>query len=521
MAAVRTQQQLKAGEAVTRAFQAELEGLKIDQAKRQKEIETDLSEQQNKLELLSSQITDPAERQRAIQPFVDRIKELQLEAAELPGKFAITAAERTVAAAKAGKIQGVTAETAGQGLAEIKEIAKLSSDKAKTDLEGAAALKKQRDDIDVINYRAQKAADAAEMRYKFDEQTERSLQQQLTASEELLEVKNNMGLLTADEYLVAKNLNQLQAIDRQYNQDLLGLNKQRADALADINRQLAIAIRIGDLQEQQRLGVKIQDLEEYYGAEFALLERSNQAKLEATRLGQYQDSRTEKYAQAFKNAFKSMEDAIVEFTKTGKLSFKSMINSFIEELLRYEIQQQQAFFIKGLGGISGIARMFMGSLGIGGPANLSGGFFASDIIQTAKGGAFDGKGMTSYAHGGTFTNSVVSQPTMFSFASGGSFGGTRLGQMGEAGPEAVMPLVRNRNGDLAVHTVDRQSNVEVVVNNYTQAKAEAKESVDSRGNRRVEVTIADMVSGEMSRNGSNIQTAFATSFGAKPLVARR
>lgn len=521
LGAIRTQQQLKAGEAVTRAFQAELENLRVEQTNKQKQIDTELAQQQNKLELLSSQITDPQQRQRETQLLVDRIKELQLEAAKLPGEFAITAAERTVAAAKEGKIQGVTGAKAEEGLAEIKQAAKLSADKAKAELDGAAALKKQRDDIDIINYQAQKIADAAEMRYKFDEQTERLLQQELTASENLLEVKNNMGLLTADEYLVAKNLNQLQAIDRQYNQDLLSLNKQRADALADINKQLAIAIRLQDFEEQKRLGVKVQDLVEYYNAEFALLERSNQAKLEATRLGQYQDSRTEKYAQAFKNAFKSMEDAIVEFTKTGKLSFKSMINTFIEELLRYEIQQQQAFFIKGLGGLSGIASMFLGSLGLGGPTNIPGGFFATDTIKAAKGGAFDGKGMTSYAHGGMFTNRVVEQPTMFSFANGGSFGATRLGQMGEAGPEAVMPLVRNSNGDLAVHTVDRQSNVAVVVNNYTQAKAETKESVDSRGNRRIEVTIADMVSGEMTRNGSNIQSAFANSFGAKPLVARR
>ena len=40
-----------------------------------------------------------------------------------------------------------------------------------------------------------------------------------------------------------------------------------------------------------------------------------------------------------------------------------------------------------------------------------------------------------FAKGGSFTNSVVSKPTMFAFSRGG-----KLGLMGEAGPEAIMPL---------------------------------------------------------------------------------
>lgn len=66
------------------------------------------------------------------------------------------------------------------------------------------------------------------------------------------------------------------------------------------------------------------------------------------------------------------------------------------------------------------------------------------------GGAFGGggmPGMTGFAQGGAFTNSVVNQPTAFKFAQGGGFG---LGVMGEAGPEAVMPLTRGPDGSLGV-----------------------------------------------------------------------
>jgi len=61
----------------------------------------------------------------------------------------------------------------------------------------------------------------------------------------------------------------------------------------------------------------------------------------------------------------------------------------------------------------------------------------------ADGGVFTSGGVEEFANGGTFTNSVVNKPTMF--ASGGA-----LGVMGEAGPEAVMPLQRGSDGSLGV-----------------------------------------------------------------------
>ena len=47
-----------------------------------------------------------------------------------------------------------------------------------------------------------------------------------------------------------------------------------------------------------------------------------------------------------------------------------------------------------------------------------------------------------YATGGVFTNSIVSSPTMF-----------QMGLMGEAGPEAIMPLARGADGSLGVRSM--------------------------------------------------------------------
>ena len=67
-----------------------------------------------------------------------------------------------------------------------------------------------------------------------------------------------------------------------------------------------------------------------------------------------------------------------------------------------------------------------------------GGFFAS-LFGFAKGGAFaGGQDLTAFARGG-----VVNRPTVFPFSRG-------IGLMGEAGPEAILPLRRGRDGRLGV-----------------------------------------------------------------------
>lgn len=60
-------------------------------------------------------------------------------------------------------------------------------------------------------------------------------------------------------------------------------------------------------------------------------------------------------------------------------------------------------------------------------------------LMSARGNVFDAGGVTPFASGG-----VVNRPTMF------AYGGGQLGIMGEAGPEAIMPLKRGRDGKLGV-----------------------------------------------------------------------
>lgn len=59
------------------------------------------------------------------------------------------------------------------------------------------------------------------------------------------------------------------------------------------------------------------------------------------------------------------------------------------------------------------------------------------VTPNAKGGVYDSPGLSQYS------NKIVSTPTMFAFAKG-------AGLMGEAGPEAIMPLSRGPDGRLGV-----------------------------------------------------------------------
>ena len=56
----------------------------------------------------------------------------------------------------------------------------------------------------------------------------------------------------------------------------------------------------------------------------------------------------------------------------------------------------------------------------------------------SKGGVFSNGGVVPFARGG-----VISSPSLFSF-------GQRLGVMGEAGPEAILPLQKGSDGKLGV-----------------------------------------------------------------------
>lgn len=342
-----------------------------------------------------------------------------------------------------------------------------------------------------------------------------------SAQQALLQTRQSLGLVTEDEFKTQSDILAQTNLQLTTTRDILQARTAAAEKLAEIRRREIEAGATGTISGP--VAAQIAADRAKVLSDLALQESGIKAVSAARKadldLVAEQSRRQASYTELFTQAFKGMEDAIVEFAKTGKLSFSSMINSFIEGLIRFELQQQQMMLLQSVGGAGGLARLFMQSLGFStgpGPmlANPTQAQFndASGGRLYAKGGAFD-YGIEKFARGGMFTNSIVDSPTLFKFAKG-------TGLMGEAGPEAIMPLKRDANGNLGVRA-GGGGNVEVVVNNYSTAQAETRETTDSRGNRRIEVVVGEMVAGEVSRTGSQTQQALMTTFGNRPALARR
>ena len=116
-------------------------------------------------------------------------------------------------------------------------------------------------------------------------------------------------------------------------------------------------------------------------------------------------------------AVDKLANTFADFVATGKASFRDFANSVLQDLAR--IFARAAFF-------QALEAVFPG---LGTTAKVTG---------SAKGNVIAKNKIVPYAMGG-----IVNKPTLFPMANG-------AGLMGEAGPEAIMPLRRGSNGKLGV-----------------------------------------------------------------------
>jgi len=145
----------------------------------------------------------------------------------------------------------------------------------------------------------------------------------------------------------------------------------------------------------------------------------------------------------------AMEDSLmsmVDGTKSVKDAFRDMAADIVRHLYKVLVVQKM---INAIGGA------------IGGPIG--------NVLSTygqADGGAWQGGSqIQAYANGG-----VVGSPTLFPMAGG------KTGLMGEAGPEAIMPLKRGANGKLGVQ-MEGGGGDNVVINQSFNFQANGDDSV--------------------------------------------
>lgn len=186
------------------------------------------------------------------------------------------------------------------------------------------------------------------------------------------------------------------------------------------------------------------------------------------------------------------EDGASAFKDSMVTLLQTMIDNLPTMLLNAGLQLIGAGnFPVGLAliGMSGITALTKG---------LVNGAYSDDVEANAKGGVYGASDYTAFAKGGAFTNAVIDYPTFFKFAKGSGFGN---GLMGEAGPEAIMPLKRSSDGSLGVDAtgVGGTTNVIVEINNYTSEEISTTETENSNGQKTIQVTIGKMINAHLSQ----------------------
>lgn len=172
---------------------------------------------------------------------------------------------------------------------------------------------------------------------------------------------------------------------------------------------------------------RLTDQEAYYSAADAMREDFISGANEG--FANWADSASDYASQASEMVSSSMSglmDNISSQLSGNKVSWADWALSISKMMSKILLQAMMVNSFKSMSGMGG----WMGSVG----------GFMSGLFKNAKGGVYDSRSLSAYS------NQIVSTPTFFAFAKG-------AGLMGEAGPEAIMPLTRSADGSLGVRMV--------------------------------------------------------------------
>ena len=177
--------------------------------------------------------------------------------------------------------------------------------------------------------------------------------------------------------------------------------------------------------------------------------------------------------------FQSLGDAITGLAINGTANFREFAAGILKATAQMIIQQ---FVLKTIMQAIG----FAGTSAASAIPKISGEFYSSmpigNFTPSANGNIFGRNGIQKFAMGG-----VVNKPTIFSFANG-------TGLMGEAGPEAIMPLQRAANGKLGV-IASGGGSTSVVVN--VDASGNASVQGDQAQAKQLGVAVSAAVQAEL------------------------
>jgi tape measure domain-containing protein len=320
---------------------------------------------------------------------------------------------------------------------------------------------------------AERAAEEARRQLKAAEDINFALRNQLAITQEIDAVSKRMVEYDVTKNEIAKEANELRELAKSADElTLINNNEQLRQKIAQVEYER----EINDLLAARVLLVADLLKATSMPTVFNPLETQNEALQEI--LDKYPAIGAA--ADAAATLATSGMSEMIAGTKSAQEVFADFLNSIANALMQTAAKMIAQYIA------IGIARMFAG-IGTPGGFAPSGPLAAVGDINpdvssffslNANGNAFGANGIIPFAKGG-----IVNSPTLFPFAKG-------TGLMGEAGPEAIMPLQRGANGKLGVLATGGGGDINVVVN--VDASGSSVEGNEQEGQQLGRVIAAAM-----------------------------
>ncbi|EJM2736013.1 phage tail tape measure protein [Salmonella enterica] len=243
---------------------------------------------------------------------------------------------------------------------------------------------------------------------------------------------------------------------RERMQEMLRIREEFQQKNVDLQRQY----QSGDISEElyrqelalnkRYLDERLRDQEGFYAASDA--QRSDWAAGMREGFANWADTASDYASQSadlVNNAMTGLVGNISDALSGNKVDWEDWASSVLQSMQKIILNAMLVDSLRSTsnsGFFSSIGGMFGAGAGAVSGSTPSGAYnsAASGLQLNAKGGAYASASLSAYS------NSIVSSPTYFAFAKG-------AGLMGEAGPEAIMPLTRSADGSLGVRVVGSQS----------------------------------------------------------------
>ncbi|EAB6921028.1 phage tail tape measure protein [Salmonella enterica subsp. enterica serovar Orion] len=243
---------------------------------------------------------------------------------------------------------------------------------------------------------------------------------------------------------------------RERMQEMLRIREEFQQKNVDLQRQYQSGDISEDLYRQELdlnkryLAERLRDQQGFYAASDA--QRSDWADGMREGFANWADTASDYASQSadlVNNAMTGLVGNISDALAGNKVDWEDWASSVLQSMQKIILNAMLVDSLRSTsnsGFFSSIGGMFGAGAGAVSGSTPSGAYnsAASGLQLNAKGGAYASASLSAYS------NSIVSSPTYFAFAKG-------AGLMGEAGPEAIMPLTRSADGSLGVRVVGSQS----------------------------------------------------------------